>query len=77
MQPRRVSLGHARFLRDQLEKRLQLERPQLATDVTAIALQFRGAYEIYRRVRASFYRKRSLDQLHALGCFIAALERKR
>jgi divalent metal cation (Fe/Co/Zn/Cd) transporter len=76
-QPLRITLHKARAIRDQLEKQLQKERPNLATDVTAIALQFRGAEVIYRSIRPSFYRKRTLDQLRTLGCFIAALERKR
>jgi hypothetical protein len=75
-QPARITLHRARVMRDILEKRLSVERPALATDVTAIALQFNGADDTYREVRRSFYRKRSLDQLRTLGRFIAALERK-
>jgi hypothetical protein len=75
-QPARITLHRARAMRDTLEKALSAERPAHATDVTAVALQFNGAFEIYRRIRPSFYRKRTLDALHELGCFIAALERK-
>lgn len=75
-QPRRVSLGQARAMRDLLEKELAQERPNLATEVTAIALQFNGAYGIFRRVRPSFYRKRKLDRLRDMACLIHALEGK-
>lgn len=76
-QPPRFTLGRARAMRDVLEKQLSQERPLLAPDVTAIALQFRGAYQIYRKIRPSFYRKRTLDHLHVVACFIRALEGKR
>lgn len=76
-QPPRITLGAARAMRDSLEKQLAGEKPRLADQVTAIALQFSGAYSIYRRIRREFYRKRSLDALHTVSCFISALERKR
>lgn len=76
-QPTRITLHKARVMRDQLEKQLAVERPHFAPEVTAIALQFRDADNIYRAVRHSFYRKRTLDQLRTIGRFIAALERKR
>jgi hypothetical protein len=75
-QPARITLHRARAMRDTLEKALSIERPAHAEDVTAVALQFQGAFEVYRRIRPSFYRKRTLDALHELGCFIAALEQK-
>jgi hypothetical protein len=75
-QPARITLHRARVMRDILEKQLSIERPQHATAVTAIALQFNGADETYRQIRPGFYRKRTLDQLRTLGRFIAALERK-
>lgn len=75
-QPARITLHRARVMRDILEKSLSSERPHLATDVTAVALQFNGADETYRAIRHRFYRKRSLDQLRTLARFVAALERK-
>lgn len=75
-QPPRITLGAARAMRDSLEKQLAREEPDLATEVTEIALQFNGAYSTYRRIRKCFYRKRSLDALHVVACFISALERK-
>lgn len=77
MQPPNISLGQARAMRDALEKQLATEKPKLADQVTAVALQFRGAYSIYRRIRPEFYRKRSLDRLHTIACFIQALEARR
>jgi hypothetical protein len=75
-QPPRITLHRARVMRDVLEKSLSVERPALASDVTAVALQFNGADNTYRKIRWQFYRKRSLDQLRTLGRFIAALEQK-
>jgi hypothetical protein len=72
----RVTLGQARVLRDQLEKKLTEERPMLGTDITAVALRFRGADEIYRKIRPTFYHKRRLDSLYELSCFINAIEAK-
>jgi hypothetical protein len=76
-QPARVTLHRARVIRDQLERELHHERPAHATAVTQIALRFDGADKAYREIRPSFYRRRKLDQLHIVACFIAALERKR
>ncbi len=62
-QPRRVTLGRARAIRNELEKYLAEERPQYATDITAVAMRFEGADQTYRKIRHDFYRRRRLDEL--------------
>jgi hypothetical protein len=76
-QPPRITLALARLMRDQIEKLLAKERPTMATEITKIALCSNGAEKIYRKVRPSFYRKRSVDRLRDLGRFVHALESRR
>jgi hypothetical protein len=76
-QPRRMSLGQARAMRDLLERELSAERPTLGVAITAIALRFHNSEDLYRAHRGAFYHKHKLDELREVARFIEALERKR
>jgi hypothetical protein len=91
IQPRRVTLDHARALRDDLEKRLRERNARFDVDgeILAVAMHFHCADLVYHSLHSgidhrtptrgqavNFVGKHALEQLHELARFIVALERK-